>query len=94
MAEQQITELPPYVVSLLSAFEHRFPGSSTEVERIRASGMDYYRIGLVSDLFDGVSMMKRQDIVWDLASSTVDRDAFLHISMIVTMTPDELHGEE
>jgi len=94
MAEQQVTELPPFVSSLLSAFERRFPGVTTEVERVRAAGMNYYRIGLVSGLFEDIPLMKRQDIVWDIASATVDREEMLKISMIVAMTPDELHGEE
>lgn len=94
MAEQQVTELPAFVTSLLTALDHRFPGTSTEVERFRAAGTDHYRIGLVSEQFEGIPMMKRQDMVWDIASATVDREQFLTISMIVTMTPEELHGEE
>ena len=51
-----------------------------------------WRLMVVASKFAALKHYERQDLVWRIASQTLDRDQQLMISMIITMTPDEAAG--
>ena len=51
-----------------------------------------YRVLVVAKQFKHMRPSERQDLVWRIASSTLSPAEQLRISMILTLTPDEMQG--
>jgi hypothetical protein len=52
-----------------------------------------YRVLIVSNNFSHVRQGERQDLVWRIADKVLKPEEALRVSMIVTVTPAELKGE-
>lgn len=94
MAHEQVIQLPKFVETLLAALEQRWPGSETDVERVEGADAYYYRIALLSDAFNAIPLMERQDLVWAVAHEVLSHEERFRISMFLVLTPAELNGED
>ncbi len=51
-----------------------------------------YRVMVLAPKFKALKHSERQNLVWRIADSALSPDEQLHISMILTLTPDEVKG--
>jgi acid stress-induced BolA-like protein IbaG/YrbA len=72
--------------NLVREFQKEF--GEVEVEPVNGSGR--YRFTVVSDRFQGMGHLQRQDVLWAVADRAVPREATLDISIILAFTPAEL----
>lgn len=80
---------PQHIHSLANAIRRDFPGT-VEVEPV--SGTNRFRIAVVSDRFEKMPHLKRQDEVWRLVDELLDREQSLEISMLLTYAPSEIES--
>jgi acid stress-induced BolA-like protein IbaG/YrbA len=62
-------------------------GASVDVDEV-ADGR--FRFALVSPQFAGVSPLRRQDQIWAVIDSVLDRELTLDISLVLAYAPDEI----
>jgi len=84
-----VTE-PPYVQKLIAELGNRLPGAQINSEHVRS---DRFRVAIVSSDFEKLGHPERQQLVWDIADSTLAKHDLLKISMILTVAPSELMPE-
>jgi hypothetical protein len=84
MTEQQATDIA-------NALRNAFNGD-VEVEKVNPAGR--YRFAVVSDRFENVSHLRRQDQIWEVVDQTLPRDLKLDISLILAFTRNELAATE
>jgi stress-induced morphogen len=80
---------PQHIHALADALRRDFPGT-VEVELV--SGTNRFRIAVVSDRFERMPHLKRQDEVWRLVDAILDREQSLQISMLLTYAPSEIES--
>lgn len=66
--------------------------ASVEIERVRS--LRLYRVLVKSPDFDPLSITERQDLVWRIVRQSFTADEQLNISVILTLTPGELNGNQ
>ena len=49
-----------------------------------------YRLGVMSTQFSGMPHMRRQDLVWEIVDSVLDREESLMLTVILALSPEEL----
>jgi hypothetical protein len=80
---------PQDAEELKKALETQF---QAEVETEEVS-KGRYRFSVVSATFDGKPHMARQDEAWALVHRVLDREASLDVSLILTLSPKDLHEQ-
>ena len=80
-------EIPPDVESLAIALRSEL-GAEVEVERVQ--GTARYRLAVVSPRFRDMGQMARQDLVWQIADSALDRESALKITLILAFAPEDI----
>ena len=79
MTRQQVDHLKSRLESSFSA--------EVDVESV---GKGRYRLAVVSPRFNRMSHLKRQDVVWKVVDESLNRNAVMGISLILTFSPREL----
>ena len=64
--------------------------AKVKTERVRDTKL--HRVMVVSERFKHLKFTERQDLIWRIASQALTPDEQLRISMILTVTPEELGG--
>ncbi len=68
-------------------------GIDAEVETERVRGTRLHRVLTVARQFEHLRPSERQDLVWRIIKQHFSPEEQLRISMILTLTPDELGSE-
>ncbi len=91
MAKINVPE-PPFIERLKKALIDGLAtaGIEAEVETEPVQLTKLYRVSVIAWGFKHMPPSERQDFVWKIAGNALDREEQLRISMIVTLTPDEL----
>lgn len=87
MAEGTLTAPPAYVTTLADALVRRLPGADVGYEHVRDRR---FRFMVVTPAFQDMGHPDRQRIVWDQAAAALDRGDLRDVTMIITMSPDEV----
>lgn len=72
----------------------RDAGIRAEIEAEPVPGTRLHRVYVVAAKFKALNPFERQDLVWRIAQATLTQDEQFLISMIMTLTPQELAGTE
>lgn len=83
--------IPQHIHVLVEAIRRDFPGT-VEVEPVARTNR--FRIAVVSDRFEKMPHLKRQDEVWRLVDAVLDREQSMEISMLLTYAPSEIEQSE
>ena len=76
---------------LLQGLKQAGINAKIEIQPVRATRL--HRVSVISRQFENLRPSERQDLVWRIVSQVFSPDEQLHISMILTLTPDELAGK-
>jgi hypothetical protein len=68
-------------------------GITAKVSTEAIKGTKLTRVMVTAPQFKSLRPSERQDLVWRIMGDTFQRDEQLRISMIMTLTPDELAGK-
>ena len=68
-------------------------GIDAEVETERVPDLDLHRVLLTAPEFHNLWASERQDLVWRIIGQNFNDDDKMRISIILTLTPDELEGK-
>lgn len=68
-------------------------GISAEVSNEPVPQTKLRRFTVIAKKFKGMRPSERQDLVWRIAGQVLEPDEQLLVSMILTLTPDELAGK-
>ena len=79
---------PAFVSRLTSALEEQIPEAQVTFEPLNATG--WYRFLVVSSTFEPLGFLEQQDRVWAVADSVLSPEEQHFVSMIVTVTPEEV----
>jgi hypothetical protein len=87
-----VANAPPFVQQLVSALATRLEenGLNAEITFEPILGTKMYRFYVVSDGFAQMMHSERQSIVWRIVDKALEQSDALKISMIPTLTHDEL----
>lgn len=80
-------KMPKYVVRLKRALRDKF---DADVDVQKTDRWSRYHFAVVSEKFNRVSPMKRQDRIWDVVDEVLTRDEWLKIGLIYAYAPKEL----
>jgi acid stress-induced BolA-like protein IbaG/YrbA len=69
-------------------------GLEVEVEVEPVPSTDLHRVTIISSQMQKLGPMERQDLVWRIIGHHFGRDEQLRISMVLTLSPEELGEEE
>ena len=85
---------PVHVTKLVEALQTglKEAGIRTEVEFEPVQGTRLYRVYVVAPKFKALKPSERQDLVWRIAQQVLTPEEQLRISMIMTVTRQELAG--
>ena len=72
---------------LADALRRRF-NADVEVRPVNGNGR--YRFAIVSQGFQQMSQLQRQDAVWEVVDATLPRAATVDVSLILAFSPTEL----
>ena len=86
MAKRVLSE-PEYVTRLSEGLRNGLPGCEIEYERVSA---DRYRYRVIWDTFNEMDHADRQHLVWAIADRLLEGDEIFKVTMISTLTQDEL----
>jgi len=86
MAEGTLT-IPEYVTRLLESLERELAECEVDYEKVRA---DRFRFVVVWQKFEGMEHPERQQLVWNIADSVLEKPDLLKVAMIVTLAPSEV----
>ena len=67
-------------------------GIRCRVQTERVPTTKLHRVLIMSDQFEKLRPSERQDLVWRIVDGAFGKEEQLHISMILTVTHDELAG--
>lgn len=67
-------------------------GLNAEVEVEKVTGTQLHRVTIIAPGFGPLSPSERQDLVWRIVRKHFTQDEDLHISMILTLTPQDVRG--
>jgi hypothetical protein len=92
MAKVKIKDAPPFLdrlkAALISALAANDISAKVRTERVPTTKL--YRVAVLAPKFKEMKHSERQNLVWRIADSALSPDEQLHISMILTLTPDEV----
>jgi len=74
--------------ALISALAANDISAKVRTERVPTTKL--YRLAVLAPKFKTLKHSERQNLVWRIADSALSPDEQLHISMILTLTPDEV----
>jgi len=74
--------------ALISALAANDISAKVRTERVPTTKL--YRVGVLAPKFKALKHSERQNLIWRIADSALSPDEQLHISMILTLTPDEV----
>lgn len=82
---------PPYITELKEAFvrELKQVGIPAEADFEPVPSTKLFRFVVVAPRFKSMAFSERQDLVWRIADKNLPPDKQLHVSSIVTLTPEE-----
>jgi hypothetical protein len=72
--------------ALISALAANDIGAKVHTEGVPTTKL--YRVAVLAPKFKALEHSERQNLVWRIADSALSPDEQLHISMILTLTPD------
>jgi len=83
---------PPFVEKLTAALRSRLEkaGLNVDVSSEPVHFTKLYRFYVVSRNFKAMGQQERQKLVWHIVENVLSADEQLHVSMILTVTPDDL----
>ena len=67
-------------------------GIAADVDSEHVPTTKLHRVTVLAPKFRALRPTERQNLVWRIAEQTLSPDEQLRISMILTLTPDELRG--
>jgi hypothetical protein len=67
-------------------------GIPAEVDAEPIATTRLYRVAVLATKFKKLKHYERQDLVWRIAQRALSPDELLRISMILTLTPDEVEA--
>lgn len=79
--------LDRFTTALISSL--RKNGIAAKVDTQKVPTTKLYRVIVLAPKFKALKHSERQNLVWRIADSALSPDEQLHISMILTLTPDE-----
>jgi len=82
--------VPQFVQTLEEALKEKLRNAQVDVEKVGRTNR--FRFLVVSDRFRRMHHPKRQNLVWDIVEKVLPPQEMLRISMIITMSPDEVNG--
>lgn len=82
-----MNEWPDGIQKAVAALQREL-AATVEVEKV--SDVPRYRLGVVSQRFDGMSPLDRQDLVWNVVDGALDRREAMLLSVILAYSPTEL----
>ena len=65
--------------------------ATAKIEHVR--GLNLYRVLVTAKGFDQLQPSERQDLVWRMIAQKFSDEEQLQISIVLTLTPDELSGK-
>jgi hypothetical protein len=68
-------------------------GIEAEITTEPIRGTKLRRVLVIAEGFENLRPSERQDLVWRIVSQQFDNTEQLRISMILTLTPQEMRGE-
>lgn len=85
---------PAYVRKLIEALQKSLAaaGIRAEIEAEPAPYTRFHRVYIVAPKFKALTPSERQDLVWRIAQQVLTPEEQLRISMLLTVTPQELAG--
>jgi acid stress-induced BolA-like protein IbaG/YrbA len=72
--------------ALAAELRNRF-GGEVEAEAVNGSGR--FRFIVVSDRFDRMPHLQRQDAVWEVVDTVLSREETLDVSLVLTLAPTD-----
>jgi hypothetical protein len=92
MTKTKVKAPPPFLdrlnTALISALAANDISAKVRTERVPTTKL--YRVAVLAPKFKALKHSERQNLVWRIADSALSPDEQLHISMILTLTPDEV----
>jgi acid stress-induced BolA-like protein IbaG/YrbA len=88
MTVAQTPKLPAFITRLVQSIGQALP--STVIDAQRVGRTNRYRLVVVSPRFNRMDQLKRQDLVWNIAESSLSPEELLRTSMIVSLAPEEV----
>jgi hypothetical protein len=88
----KLKNAPPFLDRLKTALVKSLRDSGIEAE-VRSEPVPttkLYRVAVLAAKFKELKHSERQSLVWRIAESALSPDEQLRISMILTLTPDEV----
>jgi len=67
-------------------------GIAAEVDMTPVPTTRLYRVAVMAPKFKELKHSERQNLVWRITERAISPDEQMRVSMIVTLTPDELAG--
>ena len=92
MTKSKVKAPPPFMDRLKTALIKSLGANdvSAKVRTERVPMTKLYRVAVLAPKFKALKHSERQNLVWRIADSALSPDEQLHISMILTLTPDEV----
>lgn len=95
MAGVKTRKIPAFVDQLKTALIATLKASGIEakvdVEPVPTTQL--YRVAVLAPKFKELKHSERQSLVWRIAEQAISADQQMRISMILTLTPDEIVGK-
>ena len=92
MSKTKVKAPPSFLERLKAALIRALAANdiSAKVRTERVPTTKLYRVAVLAPKFKALKHSERQNLVWRIADSALSPDEQLHISMILTLTPDEV----
>jgi len=92
MAKAKVKKMPSFLdrlkTGLISSLDKNGIDADVDTEKVPTTKL--YRVIVLAPKFKALKHSERQNLVWRIADSALSPDEQLHISMILTLTPDEV----
>jgi len=94
MAGLKTKPLPAFIKRLKSAITDtlRDNGIAAQVDATPVPTTRLYRLAVLAPKFKELKHSERQSLVWRITERAISADEQMRISMILTLTPDEVSG--
>ena len=92
MAKAIVKKKPSFLdrlkTGLINSLDKNGIDAVVDTEKVPTTKL--YRVIVLAPKFKALKHSERQNLVWRIADSALSPDEQLHISMILTLTPDEV----
>jgi len=92
MSKTKVKAPPPFLVRLKTALIRALAANdiSAKVRTERVPTTKLYRVAVLAPKFKEMKHSERQNLVWRIAERALSPEELLRVSMIFTLTPDEV----